>query len=100
LFVLNDNIPDGKDVSWIWDIDFEKLESVERIITAGLRSYDIAIRIKTAGYPTQKIIPCMSIKEAVKKLYETQNAKYVIANYTAIQTTRKEILEYKASSEK
>lgn len=100
LFVLNDNIPDGKDVSWIWDIDFEKLEGVERIITAGLRSYDIAIRIKTAGYPTQKIIPCMSIKEAVKKLYETQNAKYVIANYTAIQTTRKEILEYKASSEK
>lgn len=95
LFVLNDNIPDGKDVSWIWDINFENLENVERIITAGLRPYDIAIRIKMAGYPQEKIFPCMSIKEAVKKLYETQNTKYVIANYTAIQNTRKEILDYK-----
>ncbi len=100
LFVLNDNVPDGKDVSWIWDIDFEKLENVERVITAGLRPYDAAIRIKTAGYPLEKIIPCTSIKEAVSKLYETQNTKYVIANYTAIQNTRKEILDYKAAHEK
>ncbi len=100
LFVLNDNVPDGKDVSWIWDIDFEKLENVERVITAGLRPYDAAIRIKTAGYPPEKIIPCTSIKEAVDKLYETQNTKYVIANYTAIQNTRKEILDYKSAHEK
>ncbi len=100
LFVLNDNVPDGKDVSWIWDIDFEKLENVERVITAGLRPYDAAIRIKTAGYPTEKIIPCTSIKEAVDKLYETQNTKYIIANYTAIQNTRKEVLDYKESHEK
>lgn len=100
LFVLNDNIPDGKDVSWIWDIDFEKLENVERVITAGLRPYDAAIRIKTAGYPPEKIIPCTSMKEAVNQLYETQNTKYVIANYTAIQNTRKEILAYKEAHEK
>lgn len=100
LFVLNDNVPDGKDVSWIWDIDFEKLENVERVITAGLRPYDAAIRIKTAGYPLEKIIPCTSIKEAVDKLYETQNTKYIIANYTAIQNTRKEVLDYKESHEK
>ena len=100
LFVLNDNVPDGKDVSWIWDIDFEKLENVERVVTAGLRSYDAAIRIKTAGYPIEKIIPCSSIKEAVDKLYETQNTKYIIANYTAIQNTRKEVLDYKESHKK
>lgn len=100
LFVLNDNVPDGKDVSWIWDIDFEKLENVERVITAGLRPYDAAIRVKTAGYPVEKIIPCTSIKEAINKLYETKNTKYIIANYTAIQNTRKEILDYKKSHEK
>lgn len=100
LFVLNDNVPDGKDVSWIWDIDFENLENVERVITAGLRPYDIAIRVKIAGYPPEKIIPCTSIKEAISKLYETQNAKYIIANYTAIQSTRKEILDYKIAHEK
>lgn len=96
LFVLNDNIADGKDVSWIWDINFENLENVERIITAGTRPYDIAIRIKTAGYPTKNIIPCVSLKEAVQKLYETKNTKYVIANYTAIQEVRREIKDYKA----
>lgn len=95
LFVLNDNIPDGKDVSWIWDINFGNLENVERVITAGLRPYDIAIRLKTAGYPADKIIPCTSLKEAVNKLYETENSKYVIANYTAIQDVRKEIKSYK-----
>lgn len=95
LFVLNDNLADGKDISWIWDIDFENLENVERIITAGTRLYDIAIRIKTAGYPQEKIIPCTSLKEAVEKLYETQSSKYVIANYTAIQNVRKEIANYK-----
>lgn len=100
LFILNDNIADGKDVSWIWDIDFENLENVERVITAGLRSYDAAIRIKTAGYPPEKIIPCTSIKEAIHKLYETQNTKYIIANYTAIQNTRKEVLDYKEAHEK
>ena len=100
LFVLNDNVPDGKDVSWIWDIDSEKLENVERVITAGLRPYDAAIRVKTAGYPVEKIIPCTSIKEATNKLYETKNTKYIIANYTAIQNTRKEILDYKKSHEK
>lgn len=95
LFVLNDNVADGKDVSWIWDIDFGNLENVERIVTAGTRPYDIAIRIKTAGYPQEKIIPCNTISEATEKLYETQNSKYVIANYTAIQNVRKEIRDFK-----
>lgn len=99
LFVLNDNIADGKDVSWIWDINFSNLENVERVITAGKRPYDAAIRIKTAGYPQEKIIPCTDLKEAVHKLYETENSKYVIANYTAIQNVRKEIRDYKKASE-
>ena len=99
LFVLNDNIADGKDVSWIWDINFENLNNVERIITAGKRPYDIAIRIKTAGYPIEKIIPCENLKEAVNKLYETNNTKYIIANYTAIQNVRKLIFEKKEDGE-
>lgn len=94
LFVLNDNVADGFDVSWIWDINFDGLQEnkVSRIITAGTRPYDIAIRIKTAGFNADKIIPCESIDEAVSKLYNTNVKKYVIANYTALQPTRKSIL--------
>ena len=99
LFVLNDNIADGKDVSWIWDINFEDLENVDRIITAGTRPYDIAIRIKVSGYPAEKIIPCTTIEEAVNHLYETQGKKYVITNYTSVQPTRHELIKFKEKSE-
>lgn len=91
LFVLNDNLADGRDVSWIWDINFDNLNNVTRIITSGKRAYDIAIRIKTAGYDISKIEPYLNLEDAVKNLYKTDTKKYVIANYTALQPTRKEI---------
>lgn len=100
LFVLNDNIADGRDVSWIWDINFENsLENVNRVITAGTRPYDIAIRIKSSGYSEDKIYPFENITDAVEKLYETNIKKYVITNYTSVQPTRSELLRYKEKSE-
>ena len=89
LFVLNDKVADGHDVSWIWDINFNNLNNVTRIITSGTRAYDIAIRIKTSGYENSKIEPYPDLKEAVQNLYKTKTKKYVIANYTALQPTRK-----------
>ena len=91
LFVLNDNSADGRDVSWIWDINFN-VQNVTRIVTAGTRAYDMAIRIKTSGFDENKIEPYLDLKEAVQALYKTNTKKYVIANYTALQPTRREIL--------
>lgn len=93
LFVLNDNLADGHDVSWIWDINFDKLSNVSRIITSGTRAYDMAIRIKTSGFDPNKIESYLEIEEAVNRLYTTNIKKYVIANYTSLQPTRKEILK-------
>lgn len=95
LFVLNDNKADGFDVSWIWDINFSSLNNVSRIITAGTRGYDMAIRIKTAGFDENKIDAHLNLEEAVKSLYSTPGKKYVIANYTSLQPTRAEILKLK-----
>ncbi len=89
LFVLNDNMADGFDVSWIWDINFDNLNNVSRIITSGQRAYDIAIRIKTSGFDANKIEPYLDLDEAVKSLYSNNKKKYVIANYTSLQPTRK-----------
>lgn len=91
LFVLNNNLADGIDVSWIWDINFDNLTNVSRIITSGTRAYDIAIRIKTAGFDLSKIEVYPNLTDAVKNLYKTTTKKYVIANYTALQPTRKEL---------
>lgn len=95
LFVLNDNIADGFDVSWIWDINFDNLNHVSRIVTSGTRAYDIAIRIKTSGFDSDKIYPYLDLHEAVENLYNTNVKKYVIANYTSLQPTRSEILKLK-----
>ena len=94
LFVLNDNIADGFDVSWIWDINFNNLNNVSRIITSGTRAYDIAIRIKTSGFPAEKIEPYLDLSEAVQALYKTDVKKYVIANYTSLQPTRRELKQF------
>ena len=92
LFVLNDNSADGRDVSWIWDINFN-VQNVTRIVTAGTRAYDMAIRIKTSGFDANKIEPYLDLKEALQALYKTNTKKYVIANYTALQPTRREIFQ-------
>ena len=98
LFVLNDNLADGHDVSWIWDINFDELKNVKnvkRVITSGTRAYDMAIRIKTAGFDYNNIFPHIDLESAVKDLFSTNSKKYVIANYTALQPTRNAILNYR-----
>ncbi len=50
LFVLNDNVADGRDVSWIWDVDFERAAHLTMtLVVAGIRALDLALRLKYAG---------------------------------------------------
>ncbi len=50
LFVLNNNIADGRDISWIWDVDFERcVGQVQTLVIAGGRALDLALRLKYAG---------------------------------------------------
>jgi len=46
LFALNDRIPDGRDVSWIWDVDFETIPDDIPVIVTGDRTYDMALRMQ------------------------------------------------------
>lgn len=94
MFVLNDNLADGYDVSWIWDINFEVFEDVKRVVTSGRRAYDIAIRIKTSGYSPENIEVYPNLDEAVSNLFSTDGEKFVIANYTSVQPTRTAIINY------
>jgi lipid II isoglutaminyl synthase (glutamine-hydrolysing) len=56
LGVLNDNIADGRDVSWIWDADFELLAGrVRRVTCSGTRAAELAVRLKYAGVEPQRI---------------------------------------------
>jgi UDP-N-acetylmuramyl tripeptide synthase len=56
LIALNDEIADGRDVSWIWDVDFEPLlDGLERVIATGSRAAELALRCKYAGFPAERI---------------------------------------------
>jgi UDP-N-acetylmuramyl tripeptide synthase len=54
LLVLNDNIADGRDISWIWDVDFERIvQHTATLTVAGTRALDLALRLKYAGIEPQ-----------------------------------------------
>lgn len=55
---INDLAADGRDVSWLWDADFELLaedQKLSYIVTTGYRAHDIALRMKYAGFPESRI---------------------------------------------
>ncbi|HEX6552410.1 MAG TPA: MurT ligase domain-containing protein [Ktedonobacteraceae bacterium] len=57
LFVLNDNIADGRDISWIWDVDFEQaVNHTSTLVVAGSRALDLVLRLKYAGVAQDKMI--------------------------------------------
>ena len=99
MVVLNDNEPDGRDVSWIWDINFESLKNVKRVVVSGTRPYDMAIRIKYSGFDESNIEVYEKIEDAIESLFKNQGKKYIITNYTAVQETRNKLLEFKKHRE-
>lgn len=88
---LNDNIADGRDVSWIWDVDFEALAGKARSVTAsGLRAWDMALRLKYAGLEKVTRVepqPAAALREALKETPQGQML-FVIPTYTAMLEVR------------
>ena len=99
LIILNDNENDGRDVSWIWGIDFTNINGFERIICSGTRAYDMAITIKCNNYNPKKIIVEHDIAKAIEHLLETKNKKYIISNYSPLPKA-KNILKHLEKGEK
>jgi UDP-N-acetylmuramyl tripeptide synthase len=68
LVALNDEIADGRDVSWIWDVDFEPLlEGLQRLIATGERAAELALRFKYAGLPEDAIEVVPSLEAALDR---------------------------------
>lgn len=93
LIVLNDRIPDGTDVSWIWDIDFETLVSPNtKLYLAGDRVYDLALRIKYAGIVVSDENVFENLDSAILKgLAGTKKDEvfYILPTYSAMLEVRK-----------
>lgn len=93
LFGLNNRIPDGRDVSWIWDINVSSLVKYKTatIFTFGDRGYDMALRLEVEGIKVNKTLATINdLKKELKKYRST--TIIVLANYSALLEVRKALL--------
>jgi UDP-N-acetylmuramyl tripeptide synthase len=88
---LNDRIADGRDVSWTWDADFELLAgAVERVICAGTRAPEMALRLKYAGWPTEAIEVVPGIEASLDRAVAASPQRlFALPTYTALLELRK-----------
>jgi UDP-N-acetylmuramyl tripeptide synthase len=90
LGILNDRIADGRDVSWIWDADFETLAPRVRHATcAGTRAAELALRLKYAGVPAERISVTPPLADALDAaLARSERELYALPTYTAMLALR------------
>jgi UDP-N-acetylmuramyl tripeptide synthase len=87
---LNDKIADGRDVSWIWDADFELLAgAVRRVTCAGSRAPEMAVRLKYAGLDPAQIAVRDGIEPALDEaVAEAPERLFALPTYTALLELR------------
>jgi lipid II isoglutaminyl synthase (glutamine-hydrolysing) len=88
---LNDRIADGRDVSWVWDADFELLaDSVRRVTCAGTRAPEMALRLKYAGWPEDRIAVEPDIATSLDAAVAASPGRlFALPTYTALLELRK-----------
>ncbi len=83
---INDNVADGRDVSWLWDARVEDLAATgHRFVTGGIRALDMAVRLKYAGIPAQwaEPDPAVALQRFIDGVRPGADA-YVVPTYTAM----------------
>jgi UDP-N-acetylmuramyl tripeptide synthase len=93
VIALNDDIADGRDVSWIWDVDFEPLIGpLEHLVVTGGRAHELALRFKYGGLPTERIEVLPKLERALDRGLELTppgSELVVLPTYTAMLALRR-----------
>jgi len=92
---LSDRTQDGKDISWIWDVDFERLvqmgDLLDHVLVSGNRADDMAMRFKYAGMPLEKIEVVHDYLDLTKACVSRNKPCYIMPTYTAMLSLRSTI---------
>lgn len=89
IIVINDNAQDGRDVSWLWDVDFDRLadETIRSITVSGLRALDMQLRLKYSEIGSER---APDVEKAItERLADGCENLYVLVNYTALYEAHK-----------
>lgn len=88
IITINDNAQDGKDISWLWDVDFDLLrdENIKSITVSGIRCQDMRLRMKYVDIPSKLE---GNVEKAIReRIADGTGNLYVLVNYTALFSTR------------
>jgi len=88
IVAINDNPADGTDISWLWDVDFDKLGcgNLHSLTVTGTRLYDIALRFKYANVAVDYITTDIR-QSVINSLNSDSKICYILVNYTALFST-------------
>ena len=89
MIAINDNYADGRDMSWLWDVDFTSLQSVAEV--SGIRAYDMALRLQYDEVTVKSVQ--VNLKKALKHFIDTNNnqPKRIYCTYTAMLSIRRDL---------
>ena len=89
---LNDRTQDGTDVSWIWDVDFERLaelgDKLAAVYVSGVRAEDLAMRFYYAGIPMEKLHVEKNYDKLTDELTKQEKPVFIMPTYTAMLALR------------
>jgi UDP-N-acetylmuramyl tripeptide synthase len=92
LVALNDAVADGRDVSWIWDVDFEPLlPHAQRVVASGDRAAELGLRLAYGGLPAERLEVVPDLETALDhalELTDAGDALVVLPTYTAMLALR------------
>lgn len=93
MIAINDNYADGRDMSWLWDVEFDSLRESGVRMVSGMRAYDMALRLQYDEVKYDYVDT--DLKKALDTFVnETGRPKRIFCSYTAMLTLRKELQNY------
>ena len=92
---LNDRTADGKDISWIWDVDYEMIfDRIATLTISGDRAYDLALRFYYSDFPTTNMHIVPSVEELLTHLKDSSESLQkvvILPTYTAMLDLRSQL---------
>lgn len=98
VFGLNDNYADGKDISWIYDVEFERMTvaaaAAKHFYFTGKRAYDMQLRLKYADFDTAKFSVEKDYKTLITQLGQSGADTFLVLSYTCMLEFRDKLSEF------
>lgn len=91
MIAINDNYADGRDMSWLWDVEFDSLKSAGVAAVSGVRAFDMALRLQYNEIEVSSVEP--NLPKALKQFIKDSPdiPKRIYCSYTAMLALRREL---------